>query len=671
MPPAGACGAGLSRARPALVAAVAALLACGAAANGSAAKPTASYGANEPEAYAVNFDDVSTTSTETSRTVTTLGDCACDLTLNLCDANCQCDADCTSEEKEATFTGSLPEGPDPPELEFCVSDSSVATVNLPSSGSLAVVKKAEADDGFLSEMLCISTDNNGEYGKFFADPVDGTSALLDDAITDETFYWWDKADADVATSSSASYMVNMSIGAVYLPAGSATTVATEGGVFALPAAAFSDACDRLETVGFMYDVPFAPFESDIACTQYVSDLSAQCADLGADRLVNYLQIASTASTSPSYLEVSVTELKYRFSDAASAGTLVNDTLASTLPATRVVPSASYSSSTCEYALASVDYTITHSGSGTITAVEASVVVTDVAAGATGAASLRQRFSVTFVTEASYATARPKSGAPGYAHGAPLLAGTRLADSASGSDKVAVSRLTEGLPVVSAGASGACQLNARTPVRFGRNQVSTCTVPLTKTGLQAFCEGSGTYAFDAYVSAVAASTAATDAAPTSSPPLAIQLLDGLLYSTAGGGSFATNRTYVGGWADTDATNIADWMEVSLLDAPSTAASWDSSTRTCSNVAAGIKYEFLTAVVGSLGNPQHKVSFARLSYVYEDWTFSDPLAAASTTQDFALKSTVQWAPQEQDSAEGVSPEKPPLFPALPSDFFYPFT
>ena len=81
------------------------------------------------------------------------------------------------------------------------------------------------------------------------------------------------------------------------------------------------------------------------------------------------------------------------------------------------------------------------------------------------------------------------------------------------------------------------------------------------------------------------------------------------------------------------------------------------RTCSNVPVGISIDVLTAKVGTMDNPQSRVSRVELSWVYADWKYSDAVAAAGVRQDFMLKSTVRFVEMDQASAEGVTPATPP--------------
>jgi len=360
---------------------------------------------------------------------------------------------------------------------------------------------------------------------------------------------------------------------------------------------------------------------------------------------------------------------------------------------------------CTFAVAEAHFTITHDGSGTISAVSADLVYVDallpggvqdvanIAAGVDASAapnSLRQKFSVEFVK--SGVAAVPKSGAPGYIVGAPLMAGTVATDPSVTSSKTAVARLTDGLPIPGAGLDGHCGTNYNSAVRFGMSQSSSCAVPMTKTGLAAFCQGtSSSGTIDAYMNVVATTAAADGVAPSAvvpstgatSAPLPVQLTGGLYYSVLDATlSLSAKTAVVAGWADASYLNVADWKSCSTTDtsdcataltalaAPTTAMSWDASTSTCSDVVVGVNLDVLTAKVGTMDNPQSRVSRIEAKWETASWTFVDPYASASTRQDFMLTSTVRFVEMEQASAEGMTPATPPIFPSLPADVFYPF-
>ena len=79
------------------------------------------------------------------------------------------------------------------------------------------------------------------------------------------------------------------------------------------------------------------------------------------------------------------------------------------------------------------------------------------------------------------TAVPKSGSPGYVVGAPLLAGYAVTDPAASSEKGAVSRPKDGLPIPAAGPDGRCgSPTFNSPVPLWNVPVS-CAMPLTVSG----------------------------------------------------------------------------------------------------------------------------------------------------------------------------------------------
>jgi tectonic-1/3 len=265
-----------------------------------------------------------------------------------------------------------------------------------------------------------------------------------------------------------------------------------------------------------------------------------------------------------------------------------------------------------------------------------------------------------------------------------MAGTVATDPSVTSSKTAVARLKDGLPIPGAGLDGHCGTNYNSAVRFGMSQSSSCAVPMTKTGLENFCNGNFTSdTIDLYMDNVATTKAADGVAPSAVVPLPVQLTGGLYYSVLDATlSLSAKTAVVAGWADASYLNVADWKSCSTTDtsdcataltalaAPTTAMSWDASTSTCSDVVVGVNLDVLTAKVGTMDNPQSRVSRIEAKWETASWTFVDPYASASTRQDFMLTSTVRFVEMEQASAEGVTPATPPIFPSLPADVFYPF-
>jgi tectonic-1/3 len=569
----------------------------------------------------------------------------------------------------------------------------MSSVNLESSSTLSVVTNNQASKSFLSQQLCIVDSNSAEVGKYFTDPGFATADDLATARTREVgkFFIPDPTAVTAAVAAKANaaasnlYRVNDTIAATGAP----------GNVFTLPGRTFSGVCGYTNVVGFGLPLPSAIEEDAAECdVPLTNNLATVCtaSTLNSDNLINNLRIAATKGSSPSYIAPTVSSMKYR---ARVGGN--EQTLAAVTGVTS--PAATYNATigVCNFAVAEAHFTVTHTGAGSISSMSVALVYTDAinvqgtqwktnsGSGVVPSVdpnSLRQKFSVEFVKSGS--TAVPKSGSPGYVAGAPLLAGIVTVDPAATSTKEAVSRLVDGLPVPGASLDGHCGANFNSPVRFGMSQSSSCAVPLTKTGLQSFCEGTGSSGtIDAYMNVIAKTAAADGVAPTAGAPLPSQLTDGLFYSVATASlSLSAKTAVVAGWADASYLNVADWKACSTTDAadcatritalaaPTETMSWDAATNTCKNVVIGINLDVLTAKVGTMDNPQSRVSRVSAEWEYGSWTYADPYASTSARQDFMLTSTVRFVDMEQASAEGVKPATPPIFPSLPADVFYPF-
>lgn len=568
-------------------------------------------------------------------------------------------------------------------------------MNLVSSSTLSVVTNQKASMSFLSQQLCIVDSNSAELGKYFTDPGHATTEALAAARTREIGRFFNPdptavaaaTAAKTAAAASSQYRVNDTIAATGAP----------NNVFTLPGKTLSGVCGWTNVVGFGLDLPSGLESQSSEChVDLVNIDSTACTSgtLNSDNLVDNLRLAATKGSSPTYITPTVGTVKYR----SRVGAYEQDVTAAGGVSHK---DASWDAvnDVCNFAVAEAHWTITHDGAGSISAAAVDLVYVDAvqvggteyvanandvsfASPSVDPNSLLQKFSVKFVKTGE--TAVPKSGSPGYAVGAPLLAGYAVDDPAATSEKEAVSRLKDGLPIPAAGPDGRCGSNFNSPVRFGMSQSSSCAVPLTVSGLEAFCDGTGSSGtIDAYMNVIATTAAANGVAPTAGAPLPAQLMDGLLFATATNGlSLSAKTALVAGWADASYVNIADWRscsatdetdcatEVTGLTAPTDGMTWDDDTKTCSNVPVGINIDVLTAKVGTMDNPQSRVSRVELSWVYGDWKYSDAFAAASVRQDFMLKSTVRFVEMDQASAEGVTPATPPIFPSLPADVFYPF-
>jgi tectonic-1/3 len=588
--------------------------------------------------------------------------------------------------------------------------------------------------------MCIVQDNNAELSKYFTDPGVATSANLVESRTLNIGRAWLPDPTAVAASealvtaldTNSAYRFNDTVRL-------SSKLTSPGGVWTLPGATFTGECDWVNVVGFGMRLPNSITKNSSTCVVPMDgpleDIKDKCLQgtLNAALVTTSLRIANTKASSPS----AITPIIQYVRTESTVGGLVADVNAASQTTAWVAETASTpDKGICTNAIKEAHFEVTSDAAGTITMVTVAVTYADAVPIVSGDAAARgssttnfwnteqlssspigftQKFSVTWKTTGE--SPIPKSGSSGYVVGAPLLAGYQ---DTSGS-KSAVLRLKDGLQLPAAGPNGVCSANAKSTVRFGKSQMSSCAIPLTKAALATFCGGSGTTYADAYLYQSTAyhnglSVKPTDASPSKETddrgagptvlslkgdvPITSQLMDGLLWGTADATlNLDTQTVMIAGWADADATNIADWKGCSTTDttdcgtvftsltAPSTSMSWDATTLTCSNVAVGYDITILTQKVGTLDNPQYKVARVAIDWIYDDWQWQDNNQLYTVTtvdatalggdtadqhyrQNFPLKSSVRFVEAVQDSAVGVTPAKPSVFPSLSSDFFYPF-
>ena len=709
--------------RPALLLAgvlVVALLANGADA-ADATRPNDASAVNAPSTYSgdITWDDVAAEPTKTVVKVTA-ENCLCDLTEGTCDANCCCDTDCDSNEKaqfsecascvydgtNAAMDGKvcLPEGRSPPSLEYCLPSSTVSRVNLLSSSSLGSVEIQKADQSFLSQQLCIKDDNSASLGKYFLDPGFATEDTLKSAVTLKSEKFWNPVPA-AASETQSKYRHNDTVGVVVSSGGSEALL--PGNKFVLPGATLSGVCGWTNVIGYNMPLPASSAAEDSTCLVPIDSISTMCTTiLNAKYLVNNVRLAKTPGSSATATAApTISSMKYR----SRIDGVLTDTTGGT-DATEATWNAVGSSNTCKFAVVEAHYVVTHDGSGTIESFAVDLVFADVLTSTgwdaiytsnsladTGTpSSVRVKHTVTWKLSAE--TVVPRSGAPGYVVGAPLLAGYK--ETNSGKD--AVARLKEGLAIPGAGPDGRCSVNSKSTVRFGMSQSSSCAIPLSQNNLAAFCQGTGDKAVKDFLYQLISvngvlgesATPANANAPASSVPLPAQLMDGLLYGSTDANYDLSGKTVmVAAWANANFENIADWTSCDTSDTTDCATelttteqlsapsgdlvmSWDDTTKTCKNVAVGVHIDVLTAKVGHLDHAQSKVQRVQVGWNYADWTYTDfPWDDAgdgvdTDRQNFMMKSTVHFVEMAQDAPEGVKPASPPVLPSLPADVFYPF-
>ncbi|GMH34471.1 hypothetical protein BSKO_02305 [Bryopsis sp. KO-2023] len=558
-----------------------------------------------------------------------LGSCACDVKAGSCDANCCCDGECTDQEK-TSFSGCLPTGVPSPALDYCVPKSTVVEVNLPSSSSLGVVEKQEADQSVLSELLCVANDRNPNLGAFFTDPGPGSSGDLSESLTqhNETF----EATGSLTSSSpGTTFKVGDPIPVVF---SGAPGFPTASGYFVLPAAIFSRECEHINPIAFRRDYPSrTQTESPPRCQLHLASLASACGTdfrLSPKKWVTDLSLASTPQ-STAFVQVVLNSIQYS-DGSAFAGLSAPDPV--------------WNGNECSDMVGSLGYVLTFDEDSKINSVDVDVVLVNATANSDGSATIFQEFSAIFLKETEKGTVHWKSGAPGYWDQFPVLGGVLEKESSSGQKK-AISMFSNGLPMLGSNSNGECSSMAIQSVQFGMDSISRCTVGMNLEELKRFCSGTttGTDPFQSW------------------PPIPVQLLDGLFL---GDGS---SPLYVGKFGDANPNDYNQWIEVNV-NAAQNAMQWDDSQQICSRVPSGFTINFLTASVGAQNNPQKMISYVGVEYNYASWQIQTASTSNNNRKDFPLQFIARFVPMEQTGPDGVKPEAPPLLPRLSTEIFYPF-
>eukprot|EP00752_Nemacystus_decipiens_P014257 g12678.t1 len=454
------------------------------------------------------------------------------------------------------------------------------------------------------------------------------------------------------------------------------TVAAYGGYFPLPAADDTGRCNEANFAGFGIPVPSKRGE-DYSCSREVEDLESQCSSVfGWARFTSQLYVATDGTAAPSpisvagqYTPVEISSVTWRDWDTGEetdfaevnceafyydGGLEAGTPAPAASPATATATSSTTTTTTrsacilggrggetmasavgveegCKNALVSVCYTISHDGEGSIAAVSAAVVLTDVPPGpmeGNSAAASSQRFSVEFRLDPNSdafsemtrsqdlgnLVDRERSGNPGYLPGLPVLAG-RL-ESSEDFEYVAPGGSDDGGGLeLMVGEGRGCEDVGTSPVEFAYDAFGCCVLSLTRLELAEHCTGSGPHVDP----------------ETGFTPLAF-------YNTS------SSVEYLGSYGNADPLDPSQWVEIPVASSADT-ASWDDKSGVCSSVVSTLEYRVLYAPVGSAANPQSKIVSAAARYGKSDWIWREE---ASSEQNFLVCNSVSFKVFEQEGS-----------------------
>ncbi|CAM9689480.1 unnamed protein product, partial [Scytosiphon promiscuus] len=536
--------------------------------------------------------------------------CVCDLAAGQCDINCCCDSECSQSELErfAELDACLDEGPADEVVTTCYSTAD----NLDSINPRFPLTGGGAAQGAVDGLLCVQYDNSASRGEFYEDPGTlPTSIFGDSGASEYSYHDHLAASATSATTETDAYFDKGDrIPAAFEDEGGGTTAAF-GGYFPLPVGDDSGRCNEANFMGFDIPVP-ATVGKENACSREVENLESQCSSVFSwERFSSQLMAGTDGTVAPAsviiageYIPVEISSTTWRdwdtgretdFAEVNCGAFYIDGTAAGSTSSCIMgggdgdtILSAANPVEGCKNALASICYTVVHDGEGSVTAVTAAVVLTDIPPGPNGgnsSAVSAQQFSVEFrLDETSDAYSemtrsqdlgnlveREKSGNPGYLPGFPVIGG-RL-ESSGDNEYIAAggSAGTGGLELM-AGTERGCDNVGTTPVEFAYDGFGCCVLPLTREALAEHCTGSGPH--------VDPNTGFT--------PLAFL-------------NTSSSVAYLGSYGNADPLDMSQWVELPFSSSADT-ASWDDESGVCSSMVSTLEYRILYATVGSKANPQ---------------------------------------------------------------------
>jgi hypothetical protein len=333
-------------------------------------------------------------------------------------------------------------------------------------------------------------------------------------------------------------------------------------------------------------------------------------------------VSSDAALALSYLLYNTTTGAYDAVDAPPAAFLTSDR-------------------DCFSALTSLEYRLTVSAEGKITAAAAYLVTEDVSS-ASAAAGVAQSLALGFEHQDAPVTSRPISGRPGYVRGRPVL----IADSFGG----AFALRTDALQLLPRGARGQCSTDGpATPLSFGDDLALSCVTELDAVQLEAGCVDVAT--------------------PGALPALAPLNLS---WSTEGA------LAYVGAFGDAHPAVGDHWVPLKLASGgASVSPSWDAQNGICKNMLKAVFLRFVAVDYSATVDPVRRIVYAELAIEAQDVGLprcalgrGGPDCKAYVTTSISSSFVVLPPTWPSGRVFDYVPPNPTLIPPLPTDIFFPF-
>ncbi|XP_068019515.1 tectonic-1 [Melanerpes formicivorus] len=508
--------------------------------------------------------------------------CVCDLLVAQCDTNCCCDPDCSAAEFSLFTTCSVPIVTG--DSRLCSQKAAVYSLDVEADPPEMRFKLI---DQVNPSVFCIHATNY-KQALSFSSPKMPTSENFDQllkqfgsaAFSAEPDSWDVNTDAQNPSDANETYRYEYGV-----------PVQTVDAFLRLPSPVVSSWCSDANPAGFLVN-------QATKCTRSVS--VENCGDIQGVSMLFYINSSILAVPKSSQM-VNITVQSITVQSPNGTRTLLSGNDVLRLP--EIVEEL------CINIVLGVSYHITYTDAGEIIEAAAAFVL-----GAINkeALSIQQSFAISFAQANTEPV--PLSGNPGYVIGLPVRAGYRPQGSGIIQNTNKLSQLT----LLQSTSSQDCLAaqGARTPILFGYNMVSGCTLRIT--------------------------------ASMKCQPLAQTLLDLLR-----GQSFPE---YVASFGNSRAQDVLDWVPITHLRL---------SEQSSCQIPVSLEIEVKWTKYGSLVNPQARI----VNVTAKTTTTTLKQLPSGRERTIPVMSSVVFTDVSSPAMPGYK-AWPTINVKLPFDFFFPF-
>ncbi|NXI60574.1 TECT1 protein, partial [Chloroceryle aenea] len=520
--------------------------------------------------------------------------CGCDLLVAQCDVNCCCDPDCSADEFSLFTSCSIPVVTG--DSRLCSQKAAVYSLDVEANPPERIFQLI---DQVNPSVFCIHATNY-KQALSFSSPEIPTSENFDQLLTQfgsasfsaEPDSWNINTDAQSPSDANETYRYEYGV-----------PIQTADAFLRLPSPVVSSWCSDVNPAGFLVN-------QATKCTRSVT--VEKCGDIEAVNMLFYINSSILAVPRSSQM-VNITVQSIAVQSLNGTRTLLNGSDVLRLPLVL--------DELCINLVLGVSYHITYTDSGEIIEAAAAFVLGAINK---AALSIQQSFEISFTQINTEPV--PLSGNPGYVVGLPIRAGFQPQRYPFFTSGIIQSTNKYGqFTILQSTSTQDCLAarGARTPILFGYNMVSGCTLRIT--------------------------------AAMKCQPLAQTLLDLLK-----GQSFPE---YVASFGNSRAQDVLDWVPITHLHT--------SEQRICNTlqsscqIPVSLEIEVKWTKYGSLLNPQARIVSVTARITSTTWK-QLPLGRERT---IPVTSSVVFTDISSPAEPGYK-AWPTINVKLPFDFFFPF-